>query len=179
MSALAKKYQGQVEFLFIYCREAHPDDEDKGNGPRPARKPIRQAQTLDDRRATAQMFCDDLKLSRRILLDEFGEDSVQRVYGGENPTIVVAADGRIALKMHWTKGDLLDGFLQKFLAGGGKINLTLATAVPFRGPGDDPLTPEMIAETADRMLQGLRLTEAEMRAVKTAVRGKIEARLKL
>ena len=23
MSALAKKYQGQVEFLFIYCREAH------------------------------------------------------------------------------------------------------------------------------------------------------------
>ena len=179
MTALVKKYKGKVEFLFIYCREAHPDDEEKGNGPPRDRKPIRQAKTLDDRRATAQMFCDDMKLARRILVDEFGEQSVQRVYGGENPTIVVAAYGRIALKMHWTKGDLLDGFLQKFLAAGGKVNLALATSVPFRGPGDDPPTPEMIAESADRMLQGLRLTDREMRAVKSAVRGKIKARLKL
>ncbi len=127
----------QAEFLFVYCREAHPDGDPRVKARTKKGDAIKQAQTLAERKATAQQFCDDMKATRRILIDEFGpEQSAQRRYGGlPNPTVVLDVDGRIALKMAWTNGTALDRYLEKFLAGGGKYNAALAESVPVKGPG--------------------------------------------
>lgn len=140
MEAVAKKYAGKLEFVFVYCREAHPDGDPRIKARTKAGAPIKQALTLAERRETAQLFCADMKATRRIVIDEFGpEQSVQRRYGGlPNPTVVLDRDGKIALKMAWTNGAALDHYLEKFLAGGAKFDAALAASVPVTGPGGKP-----------------------------------------
>jgi hypothetical protein len=176
MDAVARKYQGRVEFLFIYVRESHPDQGLPSAGKPRDRTPIRQPATLEERTALARRFCEEMRVTRRILVDDFGQRSVQRAYGGrDNPTIVLDRDGIVALKMQWTKGDLLDGFLQKFLAAGGKADRALAEAVAFRGPGYDPLSPKRMAEMADEMTSWVRPRANEKEIVRQTVLAKIEA----
>jgi hypothetical protein len=137
MEATAKKYAGKTEFLFIYCREAHPEGDPRIKTRTKKGETIKQALTMAERKATAQLFCEDMKATRRILLDEFvPEQSAQRRYGGlPNPTVVIDVEGRVALKMPWTNGTSLDRYLEKFLAGGGKFDAALAETVPVQGPG--------------------------------------------
>jgi hypothetical protein len=179
MEAVARKYRDQVEFLFVYCREAHPEGQRPGRGTRTKQgRPIAQAATRIDREATARTFCEDMKMSRRILVDEFGDRSFQRVFGSlNNPTVVIDREGKIALKMAWTNGQLLDHFLQPFLAGGGKFDLALAQSVPVRGPGGRG--QEMTVRMVERLLEGMELTEAETKPVREALRKKIESRGRL
>jgi hypothetical protein len=143
METVAKKYKGKAEFVFVYCREAHPDRPVKSPASKYGKR-INQARTAAERMETAQLFCQDMKMTRRILVDEFGDKSVQRLYGGmPNPTMVVDVDGKLALKMPWTNGKALDDFLKKFLAGGGKFDGDLARSVPVTGPGGrKPREPE-------------------------------------
>ena len=135
METVAKKYKDQALFLFVYCREAHPDGDRFIKARTRNGKPIKQAATEEERKAAAHQFCEEMKVTRPILVNEFGGNSIQRRYGGlPNPTVVVDIDGKLALKMAWTHGDVLDDFLKKFLARGGKVDLKLAESVPFRGP---------------------------------------------
>jgi iodothyronine deiodinase-like protein len=135
MEKVAKKYKDQAIFLFVYCREAHPEGDRFIKARTRDGKSIKQAATEEERKTAARQFCEDMKVTRRILVDEFADKSVQRLYGGlPNPTIVVDMDGKLALKMAWTHGDLLDEFLTKFLTKGGRFDLKLAESVPFRGP---------------------------------------------
>jgi hypothetical protein len=140
MEQVAKKYQFKATFLFVYCREAHPEDGSGGfRGHTRQGQTIPQARTVAERRKTARQFCDDMKAARRILLDDFGNTSAQRRYGGlPNPTVVVDVDGKLALKMPWTDGKILDGFLEKFLKSGGKLDRKLAEATPLGNPGSPP-----------------------------------------
>jgi hypothetical protein len=137
MEAVAKKYAERVVFLFVYCREAHPTDGPRANNTRTkSGDKIKQATSRAEREETARTFCEDMKLSRRILVDEFDGRSAQRLYGGlNNPTVVIDVEGTMALKMAWTNGESLDRYLEKFLASGGKTDLVLAESVPVRGPG--------------------------------------------
>lgn len=140
MEAVASKYKGKVEFLFVYCREAHAADSPglKGKtkgliGKTKGGKPIPQAQTPDDRKQMAQQFCDDMKSKRSILIDSFGQDRVQAAYGQlANPTVVIDIDGIMALKMPWTDGQELDRFLEPFLKSGGKYDAELTKSVKFK-----------------------------------------------
>jgi hypothetical protein len=180
MEAVSKKYNDKAEFLFIYCREAHPEGDPRVKTTTRDGKPIKQTTTLEERKAIAQTFCNDMKLMRRILVDEFGDDSVQRRYGGlPNPTVVIDVDGRMALKMAWTGGEALDGYLAKFLAGGGKLNLELAQGVPVRGPGGAVGRPGDLGPMIQRMLEGIELTEAEARTARAALQAKMEMRGRL
>lgn len=137
MEATAKKYQGKAEFLFVYCREAHPEGDPRVKARTKKGEAIKQAQTPAERKATAQQFCEDMKATRRIVLDEFApQQSAQRLYGGlPNPTVVVDVEGKIALKMAWTNGTALDRYLEKFLASGGKYDPELANTVPIKATG--------------------------------------------
>src|SRR2546430_757987 len=135
MEAVAAKYKDRIAFVFVYCREAHPEG-DRLKVTTKDGKAIPQAPTSRERKAMAESFCKDLRVSRRILVDEFGDKSVQRLYGGmPNPTVVLDVDGKIALKMAWTGGEELDRYLNQFLAGGGRFDLDLAKSVKDQGPG--------------------------------------------
>ena len=136
MENVAKKYKTKAVFLFVYCREAHPEDGSGGfRGHTRQGKTIPQAKTVAERQRMARQFCDDMKAARRILIDEFGDANVQRRYGGlPNPTVVVDIDGKLALKMPWTNGRILDGFLEGFLRNGGKLDRKLAEGTPLGSP---------------------------------------------
>lgn len=181
MESVAKKYRSQAVFLFVYCREAHPEGDQKGRSTRTKQnQPIPQARSVDDRKAMARQFCDDMKMSRRIAIDDFGDKSVQRQYGGfNNPTVVVDVDGKIALKMAWTNGHVLDEFLARFIANGSKLDKQLAASVPLQGPRggrrNQSDTPGMVA----RMLEGAILTATETKAVQSALQRKMEMRGRL
>ncbi len=179
MEAVARKYQAKAEFLFIYCREAHPDGDPKVKTRTKKNQPIKQAQTIAERKAMAQQFCADMKLARRILVDEFEQGGVQRQYGGRaNPTVVVDLDGAIALKMAWTHGQNLDRFLGPFLAGGGKFDAKLAASVPA-GDGKGGPGTQMLARLIDKMLEGLVLTEAETKITRDILTQKMQCRGRL
>jgi hypothetical protein len=172
MEELAKKYRGKAEFLFVYCREAHPEGDPGSSTRTKDNQPIKQAMTVAQRKATAWLFCNDMKMNRRILVDEFDDQSAQRRYGGmQDPTIVIDVDGKIALKMAWTDGELADEFLEKFLAQGGKLNEALARAVPMRGGGGG-----MPADMLKRLLGDLNLSPADTKLVKSVLRSKMALR---
>jgi thiol-disulfide isomerase/thioredoxin len=181
MEKLAKKYQGKVEFVLVYCQESHPEGE-LGEIPRRTRghKPIPQPRTVAERRQVAQQFREDTGVARQILIDGFGENSAQRLYGaGSASVVVIDSDGLIALKMPTTNSDSLDAFLEKFLAGGGKLDQKLTASVPASGPGEGVAGVEMQAWMLVGMLKDLDLTEAESEAVKSNLQSKLEMRLKL
>jgi hypothetical protein len=136
MEQVAKKYKSKAVFFFVYCREAHPDDGSGGfRGRTRQGTTIPQAKTVAERRKTARRFCDDMKAARQILIDEFGDGNVQRRYGGlPNPTVVLDVEGKLALKMPWTNGRILDEFLGKFLRNGGKLDRKLAEGTPLGSP---------------------------------------------
>lgn len=135
MEKLAAKYKEKVDFLFVYCREAHPQGDPRFETKTKKNEPIPQPKTPEERKRIAQRFCEDMKMTRRILVDEFEPRSVQRLYGGRpNPTIVIDRAGVVALKMAWTQGEALDRFLEPFLAQGGTFNADLAARVPMGGP---------------------------------------------
>jgi hypothetical protein len=79
------------------------------HGPNP-----RQTKTSQERAERARTFRAQQKISRRILVDEFGDQSVQWAFGDrDNQVIVVDISGRIAMKLAQTNTNELDTFLQQ------------------------------------------------------------------
>jgi hypothetical protein len=190
MEKVAQKYKGKAEFIFVYCREAHPEGQRQPAGRTQTGKGIKQADTIQDRKTTAEKFCDDMKMSRRILVDDFGDQSAQRKYGNlNNPTVVIDVNGKVALKMAWTNGQALDKFLEPFLKNGGTVNVELANSVPLQGPGGRPAPnrpagvsapgPQMTTRMVDRILDELELTGDEAKRARPLVQAKVEARGRL
>jgi thiol-disulfide isomerase/thioredoxin len=114
--ALAKKYQGKVDFVFVYCQEFHPDAPAGSTVGATVEGPTR---TWDERAARAKAFRDSQASARRVLVDEDGTRSVGEIYGNRpNPLIVVGPDGQIILKQDFADSVGLDKFLQAYLDGG-------------------------------------------------------------
>src|SRR5262249_47687040 len=67
MDALAKKYEGTIEFVFIYCEHRGPEHE-------------HAPETMEERQAQARMFREVTKIRRLVLIDEFGDRSMKRQY---------------------------------------------------------------------------------------------------
>jgi len=92
MDQLARDYADEINFLFIYAREAHPDTRPEW----PAHKSIEQkfahARALQERHDTP----------RTIVVDTL-EGDVHRVYGGmPNMSWIVDHAGIVAYKAGWT-----------------------------------------------------------------------------
>ena len=87
MEQLAEKYADEVDFVFIYCKEAHPG----------AAPPIANAAEM---LAQARRFVQEMNVKQRVLVDEFDERSVQGLYGSfEDSGFVLDRDGRVLLKL--------------------------------------------------------------------------------
>jgi hypothetical protein len=112
--AIARKYGDRVDFVFVYCREAHPNQPFGTLGsddPSPG-----QTHTWNERAVRAQSFREEMKVARLILVDEDGAQSVQDQFGGkDNQCIVMDAHGRIALKQAQADPEALDEFLAENL----------------------------------------------------------------
>ena len=117
MNRLAQRYQGKAKFLFIYCREAHPDqarisqsEDDETFADEPAR-----LRRLRERQDAAKNFCSLASKDWTVLVDDVAEQSVYHrfVLGLGNPLFVLDRDGRIALAMEWTDAVEVEKFLQR------------------------------------------------------------------
>src|SRR6266404_5584891 len=118
MERLAKKYAG-VDFVLVYCHEAHPEKEETGT----IARPVLRAHDYTERRRVALWMREQSHIRRRILPDEFGEASVfDRYFSArlDNPLVVVDIEGKLACAMSWTAAEQVDLVLARLLAHGGK-----------------------------------------------------------
>ena len=149
---MAQKYNGKVEFVFVYCRETHPE----GKGDMNVRSmypayadlpPLTQTRCREERQARAELFRAKTNSQRRILVDEDGDDSVWRRYGsGEDLTVVVGSDGKIVWRACRSMAPALDAYLGRLLeestASSQRMTPTISWASLlarrfFRHDGDD------------------------------------------
>jgi peroxiredoxin len=104
LNDLADEYQGKdVQFLFVYVREAHPGDE------------IPAHLTIADKQAAAEVLREHEDVEIPILLDDL-RGSTHRSYGyGANSSFVIDKSGRIAFRALWTQPKVLAEALKELL----------------------------------------------------------------
>src|SRR5438132_7365154 len=123
MDQLAKKYS-EVEFVFVYCHEAHPPKDNGANGGGASLQPDTYAGRLE----IARRMREETHLQRRLLPDAFGDDCVFDRYLSaklDNPLVVVDREGKIACALPWTQVEEVEPFLEQLMAHGGKWDRTL------------------------------------------------------
>ena len=97
--ALAQEFAHRAEFVFVYCKEAHPDKAFGSMAFSSAEFQLPQTHTQQERAERARFFRTKKNVGRRTLVDDSGADSVQKMYGNwDNQLIVIDRDGRIVLK---------------------------------------------------------------------------------
>lgn len=90
---LAKKYDGKVEFVAVYVREAHGADTHRAQ---PQAAKVREATTIEDRLAAARRTAAEMKLGFPMLVDDM-ENSVATAYAAHpNRFYIIGKDGRVA-----------------------------------------------------------------------------------
>ncbi len=92
MDQMARDFADQAHFVFVYVREAHPDDNPDYPEHKSHEQKARQAQAMRDRHGTP----------RQIVVDRLDGD-VHRLYGGiPNMSWIIDHTGRVAYKAGWT-----------------------------------------------------------------------------
>jgi peroxiredoxin len=104
LQALYKKFAGQdVEFLFVYVREAHPGE----------RLPAHRS--LAEKVKAAELFREQEEITFPILIDELS-GKVHRRYGSlPNPTYIVDRSGRIAFRSLSTRPEAVREALEELI----------------------------------------------------------------
>ena len=89
-----------VAFLVVYTREPHAGQKFMGYD----FSDKEQTKTHDERVENAKELIDKHGETRTILIDEFGDKSVQKTIGGGRPNslVVVDKDGKVALWQGWS-----------------------------------------------------------------------------
>ena len=96
-------YGEEVEFLFVYVREAHPGDE------------LPPHAKMADKVRAAEVLRDEEELEMPILVDDLG-GKVHRKYTGQpNPTFLIDRSGRIAYRQLATNPSDLRDALEELL----------------------------------------------------------------
>lgn len=100
MDALAKKYEGSVDFVFIYCDDQH------------AMLPA-PAETREERAEHAREFRRLAKARKQVLVDQLGDAGVKRLYKiMGNAVFVIDREGGVAAKMANASSLILEKELQ-------------------------------------------------------------------
>jgi peroxiredoxin len=104
LNRLHKKYADKdVEFLFVYVREAHPGDQ------LPAHR------SLNDKTEAAELFREEEDVEVTILLDTL-DGKVHRQYGSRpNSTYLIDRSGRVAFRAVWTRPNAVEEALEELL----------------------------------------------------------------
>ncbi len=91
-------YRDRVAFLFVYIREAHPDDEWQLDSNREAEVVFAQPTTFADRREIAETCSNELALTMPCVVDDI-ENTVDSAYAAwPERLFVVDRDGLIAYR---------------------------------------------------------------------------------
>ena len=93
----------EVEFLFVYVREAHPGEK------RPPHK------TWEDKVAAAEEFRDEEDIEMPIIVDDL-TGRIHRKYGTlPNPTYIIDRSGRVAFRSLWTRPNMIAKALHELI----------------------------------------------------------------
>lgn len=104
MNKLYDEYNGaDVQFLFVYVREAHPGEE------------IPAHQEMDDKVRAAEILREEENVAMPIVVDEL-RGTIHRRYGKlPNPTYLIDKSGRIAFRCLWTQPNVVEEALETLL----------------------------------------------------------------
>jgi hypothetical protein len=95
---MKRRYEGRVQFLGIYVREAHPIEGWRMQSNDKAGISVSQPQTTKDRQAVAGRCCQALKMTMPLLVDEV-EDTTGHAYSGMPDRLyIISRDGRVVYK---------------------------------------------------------------------------------
>src|SRR3569832_2054580 len=100
---LYEEFGGEVEFLFVYVREAHPGDE------------LPAHDSIKDKIHAAELLREEEELEIQILLDDLS-GKVHKKYGGmPNPTFLIDRSGRIAFRSLSSRYESLRAAIEELL----------------------------------------------------------------
>ncbi|HJT89211.1 MAG TPA: deiodinase-like protein [Bryobacteraceae bacterium] len=104
LNRLREEYStADVQFLFVYVREAHPGDE------LPAHR------SLEDKMEAAELFCREEEVEMSVLIDKL-DGKVHRQYGGmPNSSYLIDKSGRVAFRALWTRPSALEEAVDELL----------------------------------------------------------------
>jgi hypothetical protein len=95
---MKKRYEGRVEFLAVYVREAHPTDGWRMQDNDRRGISIRQPRSKDERELVATRCCSALEVSMPLVVDEI-DDRVGNAYSGMPDRLyIVGKNGRVVYK---------------------------------------------------------------------------------
>jgi thiol-disulfide isomerase/thioredoxin len=98
VDALYQRYKDQVNFLMVYVREAHPTDGWKMASNAKSGVTVKQPATFAERTKVCDQFCERLKPSMPVVVDEIN-DPVGHAYSGMPARLyVIDARGKVAYK---------------------------------------------------------------------------------
>lgn len=131
LNDLYDEYSGDdVEFLFVYVREAHPGEK------------LGRHDSLDDKRDAAEIFREEEDVDMPVIVDDLS-GKIHKKYGAlPNSTYIIDKSGRIAFRSLWTRVRVLENALDELLErqeerdtdhaivqGGEDTSMPLATAM--------------------------------------------------
>jgi peroxiredoxin len=104
LNRLYDQFRGDdVEFLFVYVREAHPGED------------IPAHESMDDKFRSAELFRDEEDLKMPLLVDDL-RGSVHRKYGKlPNPSYLIDRSGRVAFRALWAQPDVIENAIKELL----------------------------------------------------------------
>src|SRR5256714_4262113 len=103
ISKLAKKIGDQVQFVFVYVREAHPGDS------------LPAHSSIAEKVRAAELLREEEELDIPVLVDDL-KGTVHRKYSRlPNPAFIIDRSGRVAFRAMWTQPGVLEDALEQLL----------------------------------------------------------------
>jgi peroxiredoxin len=104
MDELHEDYAGDdVEFLFVYVREAHPGEK------------LGRHRSFDDKKEAAERFRDEEEIEIPIIVDDV-RGRIHKKYGKlPNSTYIIDKSGRVAFRALWTRPNVIEDALDELL----------------------------------------------------------------
>jgi hypothetical protein len=98
MEDLGKKYSGVANFVYVYIKEAHADDEWQVEKNRVGNVIFKQPQTFEDRMTLARAFQEAMGTETTILVDDIRNTANATYAAWPERIYVIDTDGRIVYK---------------------------------------------------------------------------------
>ena len=95
---LQKKYSDTVNFVIVYIKEAHPDDEWQMEDNEESGVIYSQPKSTEERRELARAFIDQMDVETETLLDDIDNTAMAGYAAWPERLYVIGTDGRIIYK---------------------------------------------------------------------------------
>ena len=98
LEELRKQYEAELDFLYIYIKEAHPDDEWQMDTNVEEQLVFEQPRTFAERMRLAQTFVSEMDIEGPVVVDEIDNIANACFAAWPERLYVIDTDGRIAYK---------------------------------------------------------------------------------